>query len=344
MISIDIHRAEEVRALYERFPYPSPSASAQPIFDIAMGLDFVVEELAGREVLDAGCGTGHRLVGLACQYPETTFVGVDFSERSLSIARDLAERNECTNVEFIRAEIGGVGLGRQFDLITSTGVIHHLENPEGGADWLQRHLKPDGILYTWYYHPYGEFDRLLSRELVQLFLSRSKGDLSDTILSDLELSLSARQYGTRTSHSDAGPQDQLAADADAYLHPIVNAYKFQEAAEFFRRRCDWVVVNGVNWDGGSNVIDTADWSGNTYGTVALSDLFRNERLHPVFAEMDAQPQLDCVELKLRPTGFSLVSGPSAGLRKCTDRIRRNAERANLLDRGNLSTTRGDNLQ
>ncbi|MFJ4576772.1 class I SAM-dependent methyltransferase [Streptomyces sp. NPDC088846] len=323
-------RAADVRALYERFPYPSPNASSEPIFDTAVGMDFVTEDLEGREVLDAGCGSGHRLVGLACQYPETSFVGLDFSSSSLAVARELAATHACENIEFIQAEIGGDPLGRHFDVITSTGVIHHLEDPARGTDWLQQHARPDGLLYTWYYHPYGEFDRLLGRELVQLLMRNSREDLTDTVLGELELSLSVQQYGTRTSHPGASDEARIAADVDAYLHPIVRAYTFQEAAELFRSGSDWAVAYGANWDGGSGAIDVGDWSGKEFGVLAAADLFESERLREVFSRMDARSQLDCVELVLRPTGITLVTGRSAALERCSDRIKKNAARANLL--------------
>ncbi|MEU8654863.1 class I SAM-dependent methyltransferase [Streptomyces sp. NPDC048737] len=316
--------------MYEEFPYPLPNSDTDPIYDVAMGLDSVLPELDGCHVLDAGCGTGHRLVGTALQYPDTKFLGIDFSEHSLSVARELAKRHQCDNVEFQHAEIGGELLGRSFDLITSTGVIHHLADPAGGADWLQQHLKRDGIAYTWYYHPYGEFDRLLSRELVQVLLKNSPEDISGTVLADLGLTLSVEQYGTRTSFSEASTEAQLAADVDAFIHPIVNAYRFREAADFFRSRCEWTIVHGINWDGGSGLINTDGWDAGEFGTLTSGVLFPNERLRAVFERMDPVAQLHCVELKLRPTGFTLLSGSSAGLERCADEIRVNARNANLL--------------
>ncbi|MEU4876731.1 class I SAM-dependent methyltransferase [Streptomyces sp. NPDC021608] len=320
----------DVRALYEEFPYPLPNSDTEPIYDVAMGLDLVLPSLEDCQVMDAGCGTGHRLVGLALQYPDTEFLGVDFSEHSLSVARELAKNHDCDNVSFRHAEIGGDHLGRDFDLITSTGVIHHLANPSGGVKWLQQHLKDDGIAYTWYYHPYGEFDRLLSRRLVHVLMDHAAEDISKTVLADLGLALSVEQYGTRTSFAEVSAQTQLAADADAYLHPIVNAYLFQEAADFFRDGTDWTVVHGINWDGGSSLIDSDHWAEGEFGTLASSDVFQSTRLGEVFAGMNARAQLDCVELRLRPTGFTLLSGNEAGLDRCTERTRANVRNANLL--------------
>ena len=320
----------DVRALYEEFPYPLPNSDTEPIYDVAMGLDLVLPSLDDCQVMDAGCGTGHRLVGLALQYPDTEFLGVDFSEHSLTVARRLAKKHGCDNVSFWHAEIGGQHLGRHFDLITSTGVIHHLVDPAGGVKWVQQHLKDDGIAYTWYYHPYGEFDRMLSRQLVHMLMKHSAEDISKTVLADLDLALSVEQYGTRTSFSEVSADAQLAADADAYFHPIVNTYRFQEAADFFRDVTDWTVVHGVNWDGASSLIDSGHWAEGEFGTLASSDLFKSGRLREVFAGMSPEAQLHCVELKLRPTGFTLLSGKDAGLARCTEQTRANVRNANLL--------------
>lgn len=313
--------SDDVRRMYERFPYPSPDADSDLIYDTAVALDFVVEDLAGKRVLDAGCGTGHRLVAMASQFPDTEFVGVDFSEHSLAVAADLAARQHCDNVTVAPAEIGGAHLGRRFDVVTSTGVIHHLAEPAMGARWIHDHLEPDGISYVWLYHSFGEFDRLLKREMARLLISTSPGQPDEEILADLRLSLSTRQYGGRTA--DAGGLDdaRLVADVDAYLHPIVHAYRFAEAAALFRGAADWTVVNGVNWDGGSALIDVTDWSGEAHATVAVDTLFPHPRVRAMFDRLDTAGQLRCVELSLRPTGFSVVSGRAAGAGQCTKRLR-----------------------
>ena len=324
--------ASDVRALYEQYPFPLP-ADADPLYDIAMTLDLTVKNINGWEVLDAGCGTGHRLVGLARAYPGASFLGVDFSEQSLAVARALARSHGCENVEFRHAEIGGAPIGRQFDLVTSTGVIHHLERPAAGADWVQRHVRPDGISYTWYYHPYGEFDRLLNRDLVQLLRKSPGYGSGEEVLADLDLTLSLEQYGPAAHRAEAPTMVRAVIDADAYLHPIVNAYRFREAAEFFRSTSDWVVLTGINWDGGAVAIDATDWSGKGHGTLGSDALFTNARAQSAFSQLDPATQLDCLEVRLRPTGFTLVSGKDAGLAGCANRVAANARHANLLQAG-----------
>lgn len=325
--------ANDVRALYERHPFPLPTADIDPLYDVAVSMDSVLKNIDGQEVLDAGCGTGHRLIGLARAHPRAKFLGVDFSDHSLEIGRALARRFGCENVEFRHAEIGGPHLGREFDLALSTGVIHHLEDPAAGAEWVQGHVKPDGASYTWYYHAYGEFGRLLDRDLALLLMQSSQYHSGAEVLTDLGLSLGIEQYGKHVSHAEGPSSVRAGIDADAYLHPIVNAYMFEEAAGFFRRTADWSIVVGVNWEGGSGVVDVTDWSGKTRGMISADSLFDNDRSRAAFCELDYLSMLKCLELKMRPTGFTLLTGKAAGLDRCTARAVRNAEYANLLGTG-----------
>ncbi|MEU6795630.1 class I SAM-dependent methyltransferase [Nonomuraea wenchangensis] len=321
----------DVRDLYERFPYPLPTSAAEPIFDTAIGVDLTFGDLDGRRVLDAGCGTGHRLVALALQFPDTSFLGLDFSGSSLAVARELARRHGCGNIEFEQGEIGGAALGRRFDVITSTGVIHHLPDPAAGVTWLAGHLEPDGAMYTWFYHLYGEFDRLLERRLVRL-LAGGNADAGQ-LLRDLSLSLSMARYGSGTSHSDVSDEAHVAATADAYLHPIVNAYEFDSVAGLFAHEFPWAVATGVNWQDGSGVINVADWADPRYGAITAATLFAEPAARTAFLDLDPRSQLRCLELALRPTGFTVVCGRGASLDRCTPRIQRGAALANLCRRG-----------
>jgi len=321
----------DVRELYERFPYPLPTSIAEPIFDTALGVDLTFADLDGKRVLDAGCGTGHRLVALALQFPGTSFLGLDFSGSSLAVAVELARKHGCDNVELLRGEIGGTPLDRRFDVITSTGVIHHLPDPVAGVSWLAGHLEPDGAMYTWFYHLYGEFDRLLERRLIRL-LADAGADVGQ-LLRDLRLSLSMERYGSATSHSDVTREAGVAATADAYLHPIVNAYEFDAIPELFAGEFPWAVVTGVNWQDGSGMINVANWADPGYGAITAEALFAEPAARAAFLALDPRSQLHCLELVLRPTGFSVVCGRGAGLDWCAPRVRHGVALANLCHRG-----------
>jgi SAM-dependent methyltransferase len=314
--------AHSVRELYERFPYPSPSSATDPILDAAIGVDLACEDLAGATVLDAGCGTGHRLVGLALQFPDTLFVGIDFSSRSLEVAADLVEKHSCRNVRLRRHAIGGEPLGERFDLVTSTGVLHHLPDPAAGVSWLAAHLRPEGVLYAWLYHSYGEFDRMLDRRLIGLLVGTGGG--GEQLVRDLGLGLSSGRYG-----GPAGRPD-FVADADAYLNPQVTTYDFDSAGRLLGREFDWAVAGGVTWPDGAGSIDVTAWDAAGYGVISAGQLFPQPRPRAAFLALAARDQLRCLELAVRPTGFSVICGRAPALSRCTDRVRRAAARAGLI--------------
>ncbi|HEX6371104.1 MAG TPA: methyltransferase domain-containing protein [Longimicrobium sp.] len=85
---------DDVVAMYSRYPYPSPVVAGGVAYDVANLFALLCGDgaLAGRTVLDAGCGTGQRAVGFAQRYPAARVRGID----AVDVARELAERHGCT--------------------------------------------------------------------------------------------------------------------------------------------------------------------------------------------------------------------------------------------------------
>src|SRR5690606_20692870 len=73
------------------------------------------EELAGKRILDFGCGSGASTVTLCRMFPTASVVGVDIDADSLRIARGRAKFYRLKNAEFMLSETGTRlpnGLGR----------------------------------------------------------------------------------------------------------------------------------------------------------------------------------------------------------------------------------------
>jgi SAM-dependent methyltransferase len=107
------------------------------------------------EILVAGCGTNQAAV-FAYTNPDARVVAVDVSQPSLDHHRFLKDKYGMRNLELHLLPIEDVGsLGRDFDLIISTGVLHHMADPKAGMQALARCLRPDGVAAIMLYARYG---------------------------------------------------------------------------------------------------------------------------------------------------------------------------------------------
>jgi SAM-dependent methyltransferase len=323
--SMDTARTEDVKQLYERYPYPRGSTNAGPDFAFTyfMRIHFLPSDLAGLRILDAGCGTGHKLVALAITYPKASFVGVDLSEQSLEVARALAERTGVRNVELRQGSFPEMTFEEKFDFIQSIGVIHHLENPQKGLDNLTGALKEDGFLSTWLYHPFGEFDRLRQRELLLTLWGKDRTDMAEgqALMEALGLELKPQHYGPREKDAD-----NLEGNADAYMHPIVNAYRFDEAFDMLKAAGNrWAAVDFLNLKGALKFVNLEEVKDHMVGHLCVrpDDLLASGMLHDRYRRLPVADRLKVIELALQPTGFLTFSGKGESFVRLSERIRGN---------------------
>jgi SAM-dependent methyltransferase len=107
------------------------------------------------DVLIAGCGTNQAAV-FAYSNPGATVVAIDVSQPSLEHHRFLKDKYALKNLELHRLPIEEVGsLGRDYDLVVSTGVLHHMADPKAGMRALAARLRPEGVAAIMLYARYG---------------------------------------------------------------------------------------------------------------------------------------------------------------------------------------------
>ena len=90
--------------------------------------------LAPRRLIDVGCGTGHLLrftVDRMAVAPEHV-VGVDHSEAGIFRAQELLP-----SARWIVADLYGMSVSEQFDLVLCTEVLEHLHEPKRAVDQLR---------------------------------------------------------------------------------------------------------------------------------------------------------------------------------------------------------------
>jgi SAM-dependent methyltransferase/uncharacterized protein YbaR (Trm112 family) len=124
---------------------PQWSEAARFYFEPIGGL----AALAGKLVLDGGCGKGRQ-----AHYALTSgahLVAVDFS-RAIDVARD-----NCSDAPgerlFVQADLMSLPFAPEtFDIACSFGVLHHLPDPEAGFRRLTAVVRPGGRVLVFVYH------------------------------------------------------------------------------------------------------------------------------------------------------------------------------------------------
>lgn len=228
-----------IEAFYDRHPYPPPIISLDAVAErTADALDQrVAHHLVWPErphtehlrVLVAGCGTT-QAARHAMLRPHAEVVGIDVSATSVEHSRRLARRHGLSNLALHRLAIERVAeLGRTFDHIVCTGVLHHLADPLVGLRALRDVLAPGGAITLMVYAPYGRGGVYLLRDYCRrLGITTDQAELTDLVATLREIPpghpLSRLLRASRDSHDD----DAL---ADALLNPRDRAYAVPELLE-----------------------------------------------------------------------------------------------------------------
>jgi ubiquinone/menaquinone biosynthesis C-methylase UbiE len=112
-------------------------------------LEGIEERLAkGGRVADVGCGHGASAILMAQAFPKSRFVGVDYHESSIAVARERAK--EAGVADRIRFEVGTARvLGnreKKFDLICFMDSLHDMGDPLEAVRVSRQAMAPDGAL------------------------------------------------------------------------------------------------------------------------------------------------------------------------------------------------------
>tara|TARA_B100001996_G_scaffold383065_1_gene377243 strand:- start:441 stop:2603 length:2163 start_codon:yes stop_codon:yes gene_type:complete len=143
----------EVMNMYKQHPYPKwkgifyiPSESDSGKY-YSSDLTEMNDPKKKIEILIAGCGTGQELVTFSKLYSKSNITAIDISLPSLSYAYKRAKDNDLNNFELIHMDLLElVNYKKKFDIISCSGVLHHMKDPELGLKALISCLKKDGYL------------------------------------------------------------------------------------------------------------------------------------------------------------------------------------------------------
>lgn len=232
--------SDPIRDFYTSHPFPPPVENLDRAREVLLNehihrAEFHLlwpdkEYRADVDVLIAGCGTW-QAAKYAISHPDARVVGIDVSTTSLEHTERLKQNYNLTNLEVRQLAIESAAeLDHQFDLIISTGVLHHLVDPDAGLRALRSVLRPDGAMYLMVYAPYGRTGIYMLQEYCRrLEIGTTPEEIRDLIavLKYLPANhpLLAAQGGSR----DFPNADAL---ADALLNPRDRAYSVSQVFDF----------------------------------------------------------------------------------------------------------------
>jgi SAM-dependent methyltransferase len=100
----------------------------------------------GCRVADVACGHGASTILMAQAFPDSEFVGSDYHQRSVTVARERAA--EAGLVGRVRFDVATAQMfdGGPYDLITTFDALHDMGDPVGAAHHIREQLAADG---TW---------------------------------------------------------------------------------------------------------------------------------------------------------------------------------------------------
>ena len=120
----------------------------------AIALRTLLADHSFRHVLEIGCGTGKNSEWLITKTSKLT--SVDLSPEMLAIART---KVNSADVAFIQADITGTWdfATHQYDLISFSLVLEHIEHLDHVFEHAARHLLPGGLIYIGELHPFKQY-------------------------------------------------------------------------------------------------------------------------------------------------------------------------------------------
>ena len=126
------------------------TAFARSIGDAKFRLDRRETELntaipGDARVLEAGCGTGQMCLYLA--RADRVVVGADLTRAALLLGAAAARRFCLDRVQFVETDLRQPGLkAGSFDVVYSSGVVHHTPNPRASFARLVQLARPGGMI------------------------------------------------------------------------------------------------------------------------------------------------------------------------------------------------------
>jgi SAM-dependent methyltransferase len=257
-------RTETVRRFYERAPFPgySPRDTLDSLraragrSAFARLLDDAVP--ADACVADIGCGTGQMALHLARL--DRIVIGADLTRASLTLAAGAARRFGLDRVLFVETDLQRPGLAAgAFDVVYSSGVLHHTPDPRASFARLAMLARPGGMVILGLYNAFARIPMRLRRFAARLSdfriipfdpVLRGRRDEPDRRAAWVR---DQYQHPEEHRHTVAEVKGWFSENDIEYLRSYPSAVPGEEPGELFGREVDnwcveaWLAQLGWIW-------------------------------------------------------------------------------------------------
>ncbi len=232
--------SEKVRAQYEENPYPrwsrmAAETHALPI-DHYIGMRFPgspFKPLGNRapDVLVAGCGTGQHAIQRAQQLKSANVLAIDLSLSSLSYAIRKTKELGLSNLRYAQADLLALNDETTFDVVDSSGVLHHLNDPLAGWRRLAGLVRSGGLMHIGLYSATARSDINAART----YLAQQGRDYSTAEVRRLRAEFAGRVPGDPL-HNITGFSDffSMSECRDLLFHVQEHQFSIPQIADFIR--------------------------------------------------------------------------------------------------------------
>jgi len=212
-------RTETVRAFYEAAPFPGyPPRDSLSTFRARAGRSRFAELLdraipGDARIAEVGCGTGQMSLFLASA--DRLVVAADLSRASLRLGAAAARRFGL-RVQFVETDLHRSALRPDtFDVVYSSGVLHHTPDPRAAFAAVARLARPGGIVIAGVYNAVARVPLRLRRTVARL--ARFRMVPFDPVLRDRRDEPARREAWLR----------------DQYRHPEEHSHTVAEVRRWF---------------------------------------------------------------------------------------------------------------
>jgi len=206
LTEIDDEVSRRVREQYEQNPYPrwvklepprEPTTLEHWLRQTLPSATFApLSARNGIDILVAGCGSGQNPITAARMLAGARVLAVDLSLASLAHAQRKTRELAIDTIDYAQADILKIGsIGRQFDFVDTTGVLHHLGDWQAGWRALLEVMRPGGVMRLGLYNERASASVVAARAFI-----------------------AARQYGSTPQEIRRCRQDLLAAGDPLLAH------------------------------------------------------------------------------------------------------------------------------